>query len=116
MPTKVAVIQKPPVLLDRGKMISRLLSVDPQALWRRRNIRGLLDPKAAGYVISLWPSQQRYRSSRCALAGSDCSAGRSAIGARRDLPDSSTSRHLLPARSEGNVIGAAFWQSSMRVL
>lgn len=37
---------------DNGTTIARLLSVDPQALWRRRGIRGYLGLDAAGYVIS----------------------------------------------------------------
>jgi N-formylglutamate amidohydrolase len=37
---------------DNGRTIARLLSVDPQALWRRRGIRGFLGLDAAGYVIS----------------------------------------------------------------
>jgi N-formylglutamate amidohydrolase len=35
---------------DDGDTIARLLSVDPQALWRRRSLRGFLE--AAGYVVS----------------------------------------------------------------
>jgi N-formylglutamate amidohydrolase len=37
---------------DNRTTIARLLSVDPQALWRRRGLRGFLGLDAAGYVIS----------------------------------------------------------------
>lgn len=35
---------------DNGKTVDRLLQVDPQALFRRRSLRGFLE--AAGYVVS----------------------------------------------------------------
>lgn len=37
---------------DNRKTVARLLEFDPQALWRRRSLRGFLGPEAAGYVIS----------------------------------------------------------------
>jgi hypothetical protein len=37
---------------DNKKSVARLLQFDPQALWRRRSLRGFLGPEAAGYVIS----------------------------------------------------------------
>jgi len=37
---------------DNKKSVTRLLQFDPQALWRRRSLRGYLGPEAAGYVIS----------------------------------------------------------------
>lgn len=37
---------------DNKETVTRLLQVDPQALWRRRSLRGFLDPEAAGYVVS----------------------------------------------------------------
>jgi N-formylglutamate amidohydrolase len=37
---------------DNRKTVTRLLQVDPQALWRRRGLRGFLGPEAAGYVVS----------------------------------------------------------------
>jgi N-formylglutamate amidohydrolase len=37
---------------DNKKTVARLLQFDPQALWRRRSLRGFLGPEAAGYVIS----------------------------------------------------------------
>ncbi|MGH8480167.1 MAG: N-formylglutamate amidohydrolase [Gammaproteobacteria bacterium] len=37
---------------DNGRTVTRLLQVDPQALWRRRSLRGFLGPEAAGYVVS----------------------------------------------------------------
>jgi N-formylglutamate amidohydrolase len=37
---------------DNKKSVARLLQFDQQALWRRRSLRGLLGPEAAGYVIS----------------------------------------------------------------
>jgi N-formylglutamate amidohydrolase len=37
---------------DNRKTVARLLQFDPQALWRRRSLRGFLGPEAAGYVIS----------------------------------------------------------------
>ena len=37
---------------DNKKTVARLLQFDPQALWRRRSLRGYLGPEAAGYVIS----------------------------------------------------------------
>ena len=41
---------------DNGKSVQRLQKIDRQVLWRRRSLRGLLGPEAAGYVIS--PKQQ----------------------------------------------------------
>ena len=41
---------------DNGKTVLRLQQIDPQVLWRRRSLRGLLGPETAGYVIS--PKQQ----------------------------------------------------------
>jgi hypothetical protein len=37
---------------DNKNSVARLLQFDPQALWRRRSLRGHLGPEAAGYVIS----------------------------------------------------------------
>jgi len=37
---------------DNRKTVTHLLQVDPQALWRRRGLRGFLGPQAAGYVVS----------------------------------------------------------------
>jgi len=37
---------------DNRKTVTRLVRFDPQALWRRRGLRGLLGPEAAGYVVS----------------------------------------------------------------
>ncbi len=37
---------------DNKKTVARLLQFDPQALWRRRGLRGFLGPEAAGYDIS----------------------------------------------------------------
>jgi N-formylglutamate amidohydrolase len=37
---------------DNGKTVARLQKIDGQVLWRRRSLRGLLGPEAAGYVIS----------------------------------------------------------------
>jgi N-formylglutamate amidohydrolase len=37
---------------DNGKTVERLQRIDPQLLWRRRSLRGLLGPEAAGYVVS----------------------------------------------------------------
>jgi N-formylglutamate amidohydrolase len=37
---------------DNKNSIARLLQFDPQALWRRRSLRGFLGPEAAGYEIS----------------------------------------------------------------
>ena len=37
---------------DNGKTVTRLLQIDPQALWRRRSLRGFFEPEAAGYVVS----------------------------------------------------------------
>jgi N-formylglutamate amidohydrolase len=41
---------------DNGKTVERLQKIDGQVLWRRRSLRGLLGPEAAGYVVS--PKQQ----------------------------------------------------------
>jgi hypothetical protein len=41
---------------DNGKTVQRLQEIDRQVLWRRRSLRGLLGPEAAGYVVS--PKQQ----------------------------------------------------------
>ncbi len=37
---------------DNGKTVERLQKIDPQLLWRRRSLRGLLGPEAAGYIVS----------------------------------------------------------------
>src|SRR5581483_11124547 len=37
---------------DNKRTITRLLRFDPQALWRRRSLRGSLGAEAAGYVVS----------------------------------------------------------------
>jgi N-formylglutamate amidohydrolase len=37
---------------DNGKTVERLQKIDRQVLWRRRSLRGLLGPEAAGYVVS----------------------------------------------------------------
>jgi N-formylglutamate amidohydrolase len=37
---------------DNKKSVARLLQFDPQAMWRRRSLRGFLGPEAAGYEIS----------------------------------------------------------------
>jgi N-formylglutamate amidohydrolase len=37
---------------DNGKTVERLQKIDGQVLWRRRSLRGLLGPEAAGYVVS----------------------------------------------------------------
>jgi N-formylglutamate amidohydrolase len=37
---------------DNRRTVTRLLQLDPQALWRRRSLRGFLGPEAAGYVVS----------------------------------------------------------------
>jgi N-formylglutamate amidohydrolase len=41
---------------NNGKSVERLQKIDGQVLWRRRSLRGLLGPEAAGYVVS--PRQQ----------------------------------------------------------
>jgi N-formylglutamate amidohydrolase len=37
---------------DNGKTVERLQKIDGQVLWRRRSLRGLLGPEAAGYIVS----------------------------------------------------------------
>ena len=41
---------------DNGQSVQRLQKIDRQLLWRRRSLRGMLGPEAAGYVVS--PKQQ----------------------------------------------------------
>src|SRR5262245_61864778 len=48
---------------DNKKTVARLLQFDPQALWRRRGLRGFLGPEAAGYVIS--PTRSGISWKRC---------------------------------------------------